>query len=77
MSKLLDRAKDDIREVPRLRIVSKFKEDELIELSIAWMRGEINHGQASRATKRSGSAIYGLLAVSLKRAYAKGLITIK
>jgi hypothetical protein len=52
-------------------------EDELDELSIAWMRGEVTHGQASRATERSPSALYGLLAVSLKRAYAKGLITIK
>ena len=44
-------------------------EEESLVLAMAWLRGEITFTQASAATGIKGSPLYGLLAVTLRRAY--------
>jgi len=73
MTKLLDKAKLAEKIVKPLWVDAKFNEQELTKLAMAWMTGEITHAQASRATKRAGSAVYWLLAVSLKCAFEGAL----
>jgi hypothetical protein len=77
MGKLLDNAKAVPKRNLTLKDTAKFDEGEAIELSLAWLKGEINHKQAAKATGRTGSALYGLIAVSLQRALDKGLLIIK
>ena len=46
------------------------------ELSVAWVKGEISTTQASVAIGAKGSWLYGLIAVALRRAMKAGRIKI-
>jgi hypothetical protein len=50
---------------------------EIIELALAWLRGEVGHSQARKSLKLSNScSTYIMLARSLREAYNQGKITI-
>jgi hypothetical protein len=51
-------------------------EKELDALAVAWVMGEVSSGQASKATNKTGSSLYGLLAVALKRIAQAGRIKV-
>ena len=71
---LLDQAKAS---PSRLSKRSRIPSTEVEDLAIAWVRGEISFGQARAAIGTTGSSLYGLLAVALKRGALRGRIKIR
>lgn len=51
-------------------------QEEVEELAIAWITGAVSFAQAAAALGSSGSAVYGLLGVALRRCALKGRIKI-
>lgn len=68
--KLLDKAKKPI--IRKQRVDCKFSQKELRDLTLAWLKGEIEVSHVGRALGQSGSSAYGILAVTLRRLYING-----
>jgi hypothetical protein len=71
---LLERAKSAPIDRP---IKTSLDEEQLEALVISWVQREVTTTQVSRAVRRKGSAVYGLIAVALRRAFAAGRLIIK
>lgn len=61
----------------RLRIDAQISEQDAIDLSLAWLKGDISYRQFSTTVERTGSAAYGLIATGLRCAYKNGLLKVK
>jgi hypothetical protein len=70
---LLEQAKAIAPERPHK---SKLDIDQLEALTISWVQREVTTTQVSKAMCRKGSAVYGLLAIALRRAVDAGRIKI-
>jgi hypothetical protein len=51
-------------------------EHQLEDLAIAYMKSDIRFVAVEKVLKRTGNSAYGIIASSLRRAYAKGRIKI-
>jgi hypothetical protein len=49
---------------------------QLEALAVSWVQREVTTTQVSKATRRNGSAVYGLIAIALRRAFEAGRIKI-
>lgn len=69
------------KETRILRVRHKLIDAQVIDLSLAWMKGEVSWTQAKNALypdrKNAGSDVYGQFAGGLRRAYQLGRIKIK
>ncbi len=76
---LLDKAK----EKPLIRVKKNTAKTEVlreeVEVAIAWLNDEISLGQTAHALQlgATGSPIYGRLALILREAHRRNIITIK
>lgn len=50
---------------------------EEIELALAWLQGKVGYKGLARATKHTGSTVYGFIAGALKEAHVRKWIIIK
>ena len=54
----------------------KYTDDE-IALALAWLNGEVTYQGVSDATNKSGSTVYGFLALCLFEARLRGLLILR
>jgi hypothetical protein len=54
----------------------KHNPEEVEELAIAWLRGEVTYTQACKALKTTGSSAYGMLGVAIRRAIIRKKIKV-
>jgi hypothetical protein len=55
---------------------ARFSEDQVNQLALAYLSGEITFSQVVFATGHSGTSVYALLAPALRRLYAAGKLRI-
>jgi hypothetical protein len=70
---LMERAR---LESPARKSRNKLPEDQLEDLALGYLTGEIRFVAVQKVLKRTGNAAYGNIASSLKRAFAKGRINL-
>jgi hypothetical protein len=70
-NKLIEAAK-----ASRAHARRKYADNE-IELALAWLNGDVTYQGVSDATNKTGSTVYGFLALCLFEARRSGLLKVK
>jgi hypothetical protein len=63
-------------QVSRAHQRRKYTDDE-IDLALAWLNGDLTYQGVSDVTNKTGSTVYGFLALCLVEARRRGLLKIK
>ena len=54
----------------------RFNNHELEELGLAWIKGEVQYAQVSKALRTTGSSVYSLVFTALRRAIDDGRLKV-
>jgi hypothetical protein len=66
----------EVAKASRAHARRKYTDDE-IELALAWLDGDVTYQGICDATNKTGSTVYGLLALCLFEARRRGLLKVK
>jgi hypothetical protein len=66
----------EVAKASRAHSRRKYTDDE-IELALAWLDGVVTYQGVSDATNKTGSTVYGFLALCLFEARRRGLLKVK
>ena len=70
-------AKSLLEQAAATPIRSQFDPAQLEVVAVAWVTGKLTTSQVQKTLNRSGSALYGLVAVALRRAIMAGRIKLQ